>query len=100
MRIINYDYGYNNTFNCSIHGKIIVTRQEWQIIIRYLFHPRVKSYYLYKDVLKQDLERSILTPKGRLFNIRVTATDLAVKKLGGIGYKTGNYTFLVLHERS
>lgn len=105
MKIINYNYGYNNTFNCSIHGRIIVTRWEWRRIVNYLFHSRVKifDYDSDKSILKQDLERNIETKKGKLFNIRVTATELAVKKFGfghdGRRYKTGNYAFLVLKER-
>jgi hypothetical protein len=54
---------------------------------------------LYKDILKRDLNRNIQTKQGKLFNIRVTATELIVKKFEIQKYKTGNYVFLVLKER-
>ena len=99
MKIINYNYGYNSAFNCSIHGKIIVSQEEWDGMIKYLFHPKVKSYYLYKNILKQDLQRWINTKKGRLYNIRVSATEKLIEKFGpGKGYKTGNYMFLVKRQ--
>lgn len=41
MKVINYNYGYNNTFNCSIHGKIVVTFDEWRKAREYLTHPQV-----------------------------------------------------------
>jgi len=30
MKLINYNYGYFPEFNCSIHGKIVMTSREWQ----------------------------------------------------------------------
>ena len=95
MKLINYNYGYNNTFNCSIHGKIIVSHKEWRDIIKYLFNPMVKHCYLWKDLLKQDITRGIQTKKGHLINIRVTATELIVKRFNIKGYKRGNYSFFV-----
>lgn len=95
MKLINYKYGYNNTFNCSIHGKIIVNKSEWKSIVKYLLNPSVKSCYLYKNVLKDDFKRCINARSGKLFNIRVTATELVVRKFNIKNYKAGNYMFLV-----
>ncbi len=96
MKLINYDYGYKNTFNCCIHGKIIVNPQEWKAIVKYLFNPAVKACYLYKDILRQDLNRFIATKQGDLYNIRVTATEKVVEKFNLKGYKLSNYMFLVI----
>lgn len=97
MKLINYDYGFSNTFNCSIHGKIIVSREEWDSITHYLKNPFVK--YEHKFLLKEDLLRAIKTIyKGQLawkFNIRVSATEKVVKFFNIEGYKRGNYVFLV-----
>lgn len=95
MKLINYNYGYYNIFNCSIHGKIIVTLQEWNAMKKYLFNPAVKHCYLYKDILKQDLNRFITTKQGKIYNIRVTATKKIVNKFNITGYKPNNYIFLV-----
>ena len=95
MKLINYNYGYNNFFNCSIHGKIILNEEEWKAIIKYLFNPAVKSYCLFKNILKEDIDRYIVTKKGRLYNIRVTATEIVATKFKLDRYKRGNYMFLV-----
>ena len=96
MKLINYDYGYINNFDCSIHGKIITTKEEWLRALKYLFHHKVKDYYLWKDLLKEDITRAIHTKKGTLFNIRVTATEKIVDKFNVKGYKRGNYMFMVV----
>lgn len=95
MKLINYNYGYNNTFNCSIHGKIIVSPQEWEQIKKYLFNPAVKHCYLFKDVLNQDMQRIIKVKDGFLCNIRTTATEFVVKRFNIEKYKQGNYMFFV-----
>ncbi len=91
MRIINYYYGY--LFDCSIHGKIIVSPKEWQAITDYLRRARFE----HKFTLKNDLERGIKTKDGRLYNVRVTATEKAVSKFkhSGAKFKRANYMFLV-----
>lgn len=93
MKLINYNYGYNNTFNCSIHGKIIVNREEWKSITHYLLNPFIK--FEHKFLLKDDLQRYIKTKQGYLFNLRVTATEKVVNFFNIKRYKRGNYTFLV-----
>lgn len=103
MKIIHRDYGYQ--FDCSIKGKIEVTRREWAIIKKYLL--RSKSWhsdnYDNRPILRRDLERSIDTEQGRLFNIRVPATDAVIQWFGTVKqmkqYKRQNYMFLVKNTK-
>ena len=100
MKLINYNYGYNNEFNCSIHGKIIVSKEEWDNIKRFLSRTRKWVYdrgyvWFYKRILKEDLKRFYKVKKGKLYNIRVDATSGVAKEFELDNYKRGNYTFLV-----
>jgi hypothetical protein len=99
MEIINYNYGYNNTFNCSIHGKIIVSKEEWNKIEKYIFNSSVTKDIFYRNILRDDIKRLIYTKEGTLLNIRVTATRQVIDKFRNIQnrkkYKLGNYMFLV-----
>ena len=45
--------------------------------------------------LSRDLERKIFTKKGFYINVRVTATELIVKKWKLNNYKKGNYQLFV-----
>ena len=97
MRIVNYDYGYSNFFDCCIHGKIIVSNKEWKRIMAYV--KRVKpdsSYPFYKNyVLKDWSNKRIKTKKGELVNLRVWATEKIVNRFNIERYKRGNYLFLI-----
>lgn len=100
MKLINYNYGYNNTFNCSIHGKIIVTPREWKRAIAFLKRTRkwARAYThvdTYKQLLKEDLERKIEVKKGYYVNIRVPATQGIAEKFKLDKYKRANYVFFV-----
>jgi hypothetical protein len=98
MKLINYNYGYNNTFNCSIHGKIVVTKNEWSKIVKYLLHNKVTifNWDFEKRILKDDLQRKKqLDNINTWYNLRVSATDLVVWKFNIKGYKRGNYVFCV-----
>lgn len=96
MRIINCNLGYFEDFDCSIHGKIIATQEEWNKAIKYLFNNKVKHCYLHKDILREDLERKIKTINGYMVNIRVGATELIVNKFGVDKYRKGNYIFEII----
>ena len=98
MRLINYDYGYNNTFNCSIHGKIIVTQREWKKIEKYVSNPSVTKDIFSRRMLNADIKRIVYTKTGTLLNLRVFATEKAVDKFNIKGYKRGNYVFLVKYN--
>ena len=97
MKLINYNYGYNLIFSCSIHGKIVVSKKEWRDIQKYLFNPAVKLYYSYdKRMLKEDMARVIETKKGQLVNIRVYATERIVHRYHLKNYKRANYMFCIV----
>ena len=102
MKLINYNYGYVSEFACSIHGKIIMTKQEFDKAVKYLLHPKVKNCYfgdygLPKTMFKQDLNRTIPTRNGSyLLNIRVGATELLARKFELKNYKRANYMLEVV----
>lgn len=94
MKLINYKYGY--LFNCSIHGKIKMTPEELEQVVKYLRHNKVQHTYFAKTgftqaIFENDLKRTMPIKGGYLINIRVGATELLVKKFGLKGYKRGNY---------
>lgn len=103
MKVINYNYGYSNTFNCSIKGKIIVSPREWKKVLKYLFNPSVKiiDWDMHKRILREDLTRAVYTEAGQLYNIRVSATDRVMShfKYSGACYHRQNYVFLVQSSR-
>jgi len=97
MKLINYNYGYNNTFNTCIHGKIVVSKQLWVRMLKYLFNPAVEiiDWDIDKRILKEDIKRLIITKAGTLVNIRVNATQKLVHKFKIKKYRLGNYMFLI-----
>jgi len=97
MKLINYNYGYNNTLNCSIHGRIVLNKEEFGKIVKYILNPLVTKELFFRNLLKEDLNRLVFTDKGTLLNIRVTATEKVVNKFNIRGYKRGNYAFLVTY---
>ena len=96
MKIINYNYGYNNDFDCSIHGKIVMTKKEWEKAKSYLLKAVKDSFW--KNLLKEDISRTIETKEGKLLNIRVPSTEKLVErfKTTGRNYKQGRYILLYL----
>lgn len=99
MKIINYNYGYISAFDCSIHGKIVVSKKEWLEAILFLKRGArrwLPSYPWTVRVLREDILRGIKTKRGNLYNIRVTATEAVVGKFEHTGkYKGANYMFEV-----
>lgn len=101
MKLINYKRGYNNTFDCSIHGTIKMDRKEFDSIVSYLYGDadkiRKDHAYFNSQLLKEDLARRIYIRNNRgivqgfLINIRVSATEALVKQFNLNGYKRGNY---------
>lgn len=101
MKLINYNYRYNNFFECSLHGKIIVSSKEWESIKKFLFKTRKwvddSSYVrFYKETLKEDLQRIQKIKNGFLCNIRVPATKGVAEHFNLKKYKRGNYIFEVI----
>lgn len=100
MKIINYKYGWRNKFFCVIDGRIVMTKQEWKKVKKYLLHPSLVLYYSRdKTMLKSDMDRAYETKKGQLINIRVYATEKMISKFKTTGakYKRNNYEILILN---
>lgn len=100
MKLINYKYGYYNTFGCSIHGKIIMTQKEWQNAYKYLTSSNVKKSFLpsyphYNSLITEDIKRQVKTKDGYLINIRVPMTEKLVNHYNIPRYKRGNYMLLI-----
>lgn len=100
MKIVNYNYGYFPIFNCSIHGKIVMTSKEWKEAYCFLLRGQKRwlpSYPWVAKILKEDEKRSIPTRKGSyLINIRVPATEALVERYKLHGYKRGNYMLEII----
>lgn len=97
MKVINYDYGFIPLFDCVIKGKIQMTTQEFIKIQKYLFNPSVKSYYLDKRLLKEDLQRRLFLSGGKFWvNVRVSATEKLVQRFNLEKYKRNNYVLEVM----
>lgn len=94
MKLINYNRGYSNFFDCSIHGRIIVTEKEWEEIKKYLRNPSVK--YDHKFLLEDDIKRELRYGNNRSVNLRVSATDRVVNRFSISNYKRGNYIFSIV----
>ena len=87
MRLANYKRGYSVFFDCSIHGSIYCTVEEWRAVKK-LTAKVVHS--------KNDFFRYTELGNGRkAYNIRVTATELVAETYGLTRYKRGNYLFIV-----
>lgn len=96
MKIKNYKYGYNDTFNCSIHGTIEMTNTEFKKVKKYLFNPKVQ--WGYKSMLTTDLNRIVKSRQGFLINIRVRPTEKIVDHFKLKGYKRGNYALRIIQD--
>lgn len=88
MRIVNYRRGYSDFFDCSIHGRIIVTNDEWGLIRKH-----IEKYAFDTD----DFIRFQSVRGGRWYNIRTTATDKLVKYFSLEKYRRGNYVIEVIN---
>lgn len=101
MKLINYRYGYSNFFDCSLHGKIIVTSTEWEKVKKFLLKTQKwidDSGYVgfYKKILREDLKRIQKVKSGFRCSIRVSATQGIAEQFGLKKYKRGNYVFEVV----
>jgi hypothetical protein len=89
MKLINYKRGYNNTFDCSIHGTIKMSRDEYDEMVMFLYKNENKVWN--KDILYTDLANRIHFKGGFLCNIRTTTTEMVAKHFGLTNYKPNNY---------
>lgn len=99
MKLINYNYGYSDFFNCSVHGKIIVTKKEFKKCIDYLKRCKPDtSYPFYKELsLNEWIKHTLKTKNATLINLRVWATSKIANKFNIKKYKKGNYLFNILN---
>lgn len=96
MKIINYKYGY--IFDCSINGKIVVSKYHWKKIVKYLHRAKFDDYgNFFKKIVLEDLERPVKYNNNTFYNIRVNATEKVVKhfKIKG-NLKRDNYMFQII----
>lgn len=93
MKLINRDYGY--LFDCSIKGKIQMTKSELDQFVKEF--KRSKKWRVYmqdheKRMFESDLNRKITAGKTKYWiNVRVFATEVLAYKYELKGYKRQNY---------
>lgn len=100
MKLINYNYGYHTLFSCTIHGKIIMNRKEFELVKEYLLDKRRRFHFpnIERHTLRQDLERKYIMKRFFMVNVRVYATGLLVEKFNLSNYKSGNYALQVMSK--
>lgn len=109
MKLINYNYGGPQEFNCWIRGKILCTLNEWEQVKKHLrLTSTTRRLYPYsqqlrpkqaRTVLERDILRTVPTKRGYLVNIRVTATNEIIthfKPDNSAHYKRQNYMFEII----
>lgn len=100
MKLINYKRGYNNTFNCSIHGTIKMTRVEFDQFYRHIRNNRelLDKYNseFYWKIFNEDIKRAINTKDSQIINVRVPATEELARHFHLRGYKKGNYQLEII----
>jgi len=90
MKITNYKLGYNTIFDCSVHGTITMTKEEFRkalpIIKKHCakdFNTCItKNYYIHKGI--------------QYYNFGVTATSKLVDTYKLSNYKPSNYQIKVI----
>lgn len=92
MKLVNYKRGYNNIFDCSIHGTIYMNSYEFTKIVLYI--QKYKRYFS-RSLFEGDINRKIHIKNGYMVNIRVNATEALAKHWGLKNYKRGNYQLCI-----
>ena len=99
IKLVNYKRGYTDKFDCSIHGTIYITREEWKKFVEYIVKNKklLDPYGGYSNfkTFCDDTSRRIETKQGYLINIRVTATGILADHYKLDNYKKGNYQIYV-----
>lgn len=98
MKLTNYKRGYNNTFDCSIHGTIYMTSKEWAHELHWLTGKMIIEKLFSKNLFYEDITRVIKTKRGQIINIRTTATGLLAEHSKLDNYKRGNYQLYILDK--
>lgn len=99
MKLVNYKRGYNNLFDCSIHGTIYMTDDEWQTALKYI-SDKQGELDLYGgstmwSIFVRDTQRKYSDKKHSYLNIRITATKMLADHFNLTNYKKGNYQIAV-----
>ena len=96
MKIINYNYGYISFFECSIHGRIIVSESEWKQIVNFITKLEPDSSYPGYKILALERTKQIKKLKeGKLIHLGLWATENIIKKFNLEKSRVGNYAFLI-----
>ena len=98
MKLINRDLGYIPLFDCSIHGKILMTAEEWEKARKYLLGggERWPHEPWIMPQIRADEKRMLVTRRGYMINVRVPATVALVEKFELENYKPGNYAIEII----
>lgn len=92
MKLVNYKLGY--MFDCSIHGSIKMSFDEFIKVKKYLLATKTDKFW--KSILVEDLQRVQAVKNGFMLNVRVDSTEKLVKHFGLSNYKRGNYILKVV----
>lgn len=102
MKLVNYKRGYNDLFNCSIHGTIYMNNMEWGEVYRYIQNNKtlLDKYdpVFYWKLFADDCERTQANSHGYCINIRVRATEAIARKYKLNNYKLGNYQLCIVND--
>ena len=95
MKIINYPQ-YTDQFDCSIHGRILIDKTEFEAIKRLIENYTPDSSYPWrKELAFKDIGKM----KNNRFNIRVTLTEYIVENMPHKGnLKRANYFFEIVKK--
>lgn len=99
MKLINYNYGGPDEFNCWMRGKIVMSANEWRDVQIHLMKSSTIKKLWNLDILRKDMERTVKTKDGFLVSVRTTATDEIVRHFKPVNanrYKRQNYMIHVL----
>ena len=103
MKIINTGLFYFGTSGTAYHGKIVLSKREFNKVVKSIMSNRQisKNYqgagkypYLSKDLLKEDIARG----KNNMYRLRVSVSDYIVsmfKNTSRYHYKRDNYIVVV-----
>lgn len=89
MKLTNYNYGYSDFFDCSIHGQIKMTQEEFQEMLN--------NKLIYRSIFNlDDLDRKLTKTKNSyLMNLRANATEKIAEIYNLKKYKPQNYRLLI-----
>lgn len=84
MKLTNYNRGYYEWCECSIHGTIYFTMKEWELVNKRKKYTENNPYLM-----------SIITKKAIYLNLGVTETTRLVKDKDIKNFKRANYQIVI-----